>query len=119
MNSYLKPLATHLKICPNSISADYKKWRHRFLLERLHLTVWIALIAHPAFLIMDLVIAAVHNAAGNFSEGASSETLLLWLIEFIAVELCLLLCLTLLRIPWARRYPELLFLGFSWSKPNC
>src|ERR687886_408627 len=112
----LKQIAKHLKkIRPDSLSDEYKQWRHRFLLGRLHLAAWIAVIAYPTFLIMSLFVAAAVNATGDPNNAVSQEKILMWLIEFAATELCLLLCLTLLRIKRARRYPEVLFLGFSWS----
>lgn len=112
----LKAIRTHLKkIQTDSLSAEYKKWRHRFLLERVHLTVWIGVIASPTFLIVGLFMVTALNATGDPSKAVSQEKILLELFNFTAMELCLLLCLTLLRTPWARRYPELIFLGFSWS----
>jgi signal transduction histidine kinase len=98
-----------------SDSPEYEAWRHRFLLERLRLVVWIALIACPTFLILNLFVAAVANASGDPKIAVSQEKVLIWLINYIAIELSLLLCLILLKLPWARRYPKRLFLGCSWS----
>jgi light-regulated signal transduction histidine kinase (bacteriophytochrome) len=42
-----KALTTQLhRVKTNSISAEYQKWRQRFLLERLHLAVAISLIVY-------------------------------------------------------------------------
>jgi signal transduction histidine kinase len=112
----LKAIATHFKkVRTDSLSADYKKWQHRFLLERLHLAVWIAIIAFPTFFILSLFIAEALNATGDPSKAVSQEQIVLLLLDSTATELCLFLCLALLRTPWARRYPQALFLGFSWS----
>ncbi len=96
-------------------SPEYEAWRHRFLLERLHWLVWIALIACPTFLILSLFIAAVADASGDPKIAVSQEKVLFWFIDYSAIELSLLLCLILLKIPWVRRYPKQLFLGCSWS----
>lgn len=112
----IKHIATHLrKIQTDTITDEYKEWRHRFLLERLHLAAWITLIAYPTFVIMSLFAAATVNATGDPRDAVSQAQILTWLIDFAATELCVLLCLTLLRIKKARRYPEVLFLGLSWS----
>ncbi|HEY9635620.1 MAG TPA: HAMP domain-containing sensor histidine kinase [Coleofasciculaceae cyanobacterium] len=102
-----------LKKTPDS--AEYKAWRHRFLLERLHWLVWIGLIACPTFLILNLFIRGVVNASGNPNYVVTPEAVFFSVMTYIAAELSLLLCLILLKIPWARRYPKQLFLGCSWS----
>ena len=112
----IKQIATQLKkIQTDTITDEYQEWRHRFLLERLHLAAWITLIAYPTFLIMSLFAAATVNATGDPRDAVSQAQILTWLIDFAATELCVLLCLTLLRINKARRYPEILFLGLSCS----
>jgi hypothetical protein len=95
----IKHIATHLrKIQTDTITDEYKEWRHRFLLERLHLAAWITLIAYPTFVIMSLFAAATVNATGDPRDAVSQAQILTWLIDFAATELCVLLCLTLLRI---------------------
>ncbi|HAJ58899.1 MAG TPA: hypothetical protein DCP31_06255 [Cyanobacteria bacterium UBA8543] len=96
-------------------STEYQIWRHRFMLERLHWLVWIALIACPTFLVLSLFVATVANASGDPKIAVSQETVLSGVIDYFAIELSILLCLILLKIPWARRYPQRLFLGCSWS----
>ncbi|MBZ8182734.1 sensor histidine kinase [Oscillatoria salina] len=98
-----------------SVSEDYEKWRRNFLLQRLNLTYWIAAIASPTFLALDLFSAQVFNAGGDPNRLVSPEEIQLWVFEYAATELCLFLGILLLRIPWARLYPIWLFLGFSWS----
>ena len=116
LSSPLKAIVRHLKTVQiDSLSKEYKQWRHRFLLERLHLATWIAVLAYPTFLIVTLFTFAALNATGDPSQAVSQEKIVRELLDFTVIELCLLLCLTLLRSPGARRYPELLFLGLSWS----
>jgi signal transduction histidine kinase len=96
-------------------SAEYQAWRCRFMLNRLHWFVWITIIACLTFLILGLCITSVLNASDNPSKAVSQEEILIDLMTYIAIELSLLLCLILLKSPWASRYPERLFLGCSWS----
>jgi signal transduction histidine kinase len=98
-----------------TVSVDYQQWRHRFLLERLHLATWLVTIAYPTFFLLSLFVASAVNATGNPTIAVSQEQIWHSLVDTTAIELCLFLCLLLLRIPWARRYPEALFLGLSWS----
>lgn len=81
-----------------SWSASYEAWRDSFLRKRLRLALWIALIAVLTVIILVLSRADLEQA-----------------IIYAVVELCLLLCLALLNTPLAYRYPELLFVAFSWS----
>ena len=112
----LKALRTCFKkVQAESLSGDYKKWRQRFLLERLHLAAWLALIAFPTFFFLSVFVASALNATGDPDTAVSQERILWLLIDSIATELCILLCLTLLRTSWGRSYPEILFLGLSWS----
>ncbi len=109
----VRSFLARLKPVPDS--AEYKAWRYSFLLERLHWLVWIALVACPTFLILNLFIATAINASGNPKHIVSQENIIFSSIDFIAIELSLFLCLALLKTHWARRYPKLLFLGCSWS----
>jgi signal transduction histidine kinase len=115
--SLIKTLPTHLqKVQTDSSSAEYQKWRHRFLLERLHQAASILIIAYPSFFVLALLPVVALKAAGvSDLESLSLQEVLLFLIKASATELSLLLCLTLLKTPWASCYPSLLFLNFSWS----
>ena len=86
-----------------SWSTDYEVWRNSFLRNRLRLTLWISLGAVLTLILLTL--------------GTAQDRALAWLQLPIglAVELCLLICLALLKTPLAYRYPGILFLGFSWS----
>jgi signal transduction histidine kinase len=117
LTSPIKAIRRHFKrVKTESKSAAYQKWRHRFLLERLHLAVWIATIAYPIFLVLILLLVIALRAAGAANESPNNpEEFLLLGIKCSATELSLILCLTLLKIKSVCRYPELIFLGFSWS----
>ncbi len=87
-----------------SWSADYELWRRSFLRNRLRLTLWIALGVILTVIVMALGMSALgHEKAGSAA------------LSYAVVELCLLANLALLKTPLAYRYPEILFLGFSWS----
>ncbi|HEY9633133.1 MAG TPA: adenylate/guanylate cyclase domain-containing protein [Coleofasciculaceae cyanobacterium] len=88
-----------------SWSTDYGVWRNSFLRKRLHLTLWLAIGVVLTVIILILVMGALHPTS------AWSELI----IVYSVVELCLLGCLALLKTPLGYRYPELLFLGFTWS----
>jgi class 3 adenylate cyclase len=88
-----------------SWSADYGVWRISFLRKRLHLTLWLAISVVFTVIILILVMAALHQGS------TWSELTIIYLV----VELCLIACLALLKTPLGYRFPELIFLGFSWS----
>ncbi|HEY9669064.1 MAG TPA: adenylate/guanylate cyclase domain-containing protein [Coleofasciculaceae cyanobacterium] len=87
-----------------SWSAEYEVWRRSFLRNRLRLTLWISL-----GVVLTAISLALRVALLDHENGWSS------VVVNLIVELCLLTCLALLNTPIGRRYPELLFLGFSWS----
>lgn len=116
LSSPLKAIGRYFKrVKPKSLSAEYQQWRDRFLLERLRLAAWIALIGFSTLVILYLFTVAAVNATEDSSQAANQEQVWLFLMEMSAAHLCLLLCLTLLKIKQARRYPERLFFIFSWS----
>ncbi|HEY9635622.1 MAG TPA: ATP-binding protein [Coleofasciculaceae cyanobacterium] len=88
------------------IAADYEAWRDRFLLERLRLGLWLAILFN--FTILVAIQATV--ARPELKKLLPSIPSLI-----AAIELSLLLCLALLKTRSARRYPGFLFLYFSWS----
>ena len=81
----LKALRTCFKkVQADSLSTDYKKWRQRFLLERLHLAAWLALIAFPTFFFLSLFVASALNATGDPDTAVSQERILWLLLDSIA-----------------------------------
>ncbi|WP_374794908.1 sensor histidine kinase [Aerosakkonema funiforme] len=107
-----KVLAIFVLLKPAAESPDYKAWRERFLLERVRLSLWVALICLFTFTMRDL-----YNVAFPLKElqNIPQELKDFWIVLDIAVTLLLLSCLVLHRTPLARRYPAALFLGLSWS----
>lgn len=86
-----------------SWSANYETRRKIFLRDRLHLTLRIAVAVVVTFLIQDA------------SQATTNPSFLRWdLVIDGAVGVCLFAGLALLKTGWSERYPELLFLGFSW-----
>lgn len=85
-------------------SANYEARRKSFLRERLRLTLWLSLALVVTVSVQEL----------NY---ATTTGVLAWWRVVIngVVALCLLAGLALLKTRLGERYPELLFLGFSWS----
>ncbi|HEY9853265.1 MAG TPA: HAMP domain-containing sensor histidine kinase [Leptolyngbyaceae cyanobacterium] len=112
-----KPIATRLlaiwqKLNPASNSADYKAWRQGFLRERLQLSLWVALICLLTFIIRD-----IYNAAFPLKEfqDVPVELKNIWIQIDLTITLLLVTCLLLQKTVFGHRYPEVIFLGLSWS----
>ncbi len=89
-----------------SFSTDYENWRDRFLLNRLSLGLWIALVLNITSILLDLV---------NFVFGTDIPKLGEGLILSAVQGLFLLACFALYRSHWGQRHPAVIFLGLSWS----
>lgn len=85
---------------------DYAAWRDRFLLERLRLGLFLAILFNFTLFIV-IRFTVVDPALKKLLSSLPS------LIG--AIELSLLSCLALHNTRIGRRYPGLLFLFFSWS----
>ena len=83
----------------------YEVWRDRFLRDRLRPAVRIAI-----FFALTIIIYLLGEAIF-----APREFKIVYLYTSAAVQLGLLTCLMLQKTPIGKRYPGLLFLGFSWS----
>ncbi|MEG4320862.1 MULTISPECIES: PAS domain-containing sensor histidine kinase [unclassified Microcoleus] len=83
----------------------YEVWRDRFLRDRLRPAVRIAIFF--AFTIIVYLLGEAIFAPREFK--------IVYLYTSAAVELGLLTCLVLQKTSIGKRYPGLLFLGFSWS----
>jgi len=83
----------------------YEVWRDRFLRDRLRPAVRIAIFF--AFTIIVYLLGEAIFAPREFK--------IVYLYTSAAVELGLLTCLVLQKTAIGKRYPGLLFLGFSWS----
>jgi len=86
-------------------STVYEVWRDRFLRDRLRPAVRIAIFF--AFTIIVYLLGEAVFAPREFK--------IVYLYTSAAVELGLLTCLVLQKTAIGKRYPGLLFLGFSWS----
>ncbi|MBD2102879.1 sensor histidine kinase KdpD [Leptolyngbya sp. FACHB-261] len=105
-----KALLARLQVPPGS--ADYEAWRHRFLMERLQLGLWVAFACLITFVLRDL-----YNVAFPLKEmqGMPQELAGLWIVMDTLTVLLLLAGLVLRRTQWGYRHPTVLFLGLSWS----
>ncbi|WP_293334784.1 PAS domain-containing sensor histidine kinase [Microcoleus sp. CAWBG58] len=83
----------------------YEVWRDRFLRDRLSPAVRIAIFF--AFTIIVYLLGEAIFAPREFK--------IVYLYTSAAVQLGLLTCLVLQKTSFGKRYPGLLFLGFSWS----
>ncbi|MEG3841862.1 PAS domain-containing sensor histidine kinase [Microcoleus sp. herbarium14] len=83
----------------------YEVWRDRFLRDRLRPAVGIAI-----FFAFSIIIYLLGEALF-----APREFKIVYLYTSAAVELGLLTCFVLQKTSIGKRYPGLLFLGFSWS----
>ncbi|NMG06352.1 PAS domain-containing sensor histidine kinase [Brasilonema sp. UFV-L1] len=98
---------------PNhAISSDYEAWRDRFLWQRLHLALWLALI-----LILSFTFRDIYDALFHLKELAEipKELKRLFFVLYSAIVLSLLSCLAVHRTQFGRRHPGFVFLGLSWS----
>ena len=83
----------------------YEVWRDRFLRDRLRPAVRIAI-----FFALTIIIYLLGEAIF-----APREFKIVYLYTSAAVQVGLLTCLMLQKTAIGKRYPGLLFLGFSWS----
>ncbi|NJN87671.1 MAG: adenylate/guanylate cyclase domain-containing protein [Leptolyngbyaceae cyanobacterium SL_7_1] len=83
----------------------YTLWRRKFLFRRLRFSIYIALIAYLTFITLRVGLAFVGVEAWDVS----------WLTMALTIQLGLWLCLGLTRTAIGHRYPQLIFLGCSWS----
>lgn len=106
LSAFVKPVLTRSRVASASSGADYEAWRDRFLLERLRLGLWVAILFNFT-LLLAILFTAVEPELKKLLPSIP------WLIG--AIELSLLVCMALLNTQSARRHPGLLLLSFSWS----
>jgi signal transduction histidine kinase len=99
-------------------SADYRAWRHQFLLQRLHLVMWIALPSYSIIAAYNFYVLLFTQAWLSLikASGQSVETIRMLTIVGIPLGLgCLITCWVLLRTRWGQQHPVgiLLLLYFS------
>lgn len=95
-----------------TIASDYEAWRDRFLWQRLHLALWIAIILVLTFTFRD-----IYDAFFPLKELAQipKEVKRLFFVLYAAIVLSLLSCLAVHRTQFGRRHPAFVFLGLGWS----
>lgn len=86
-------------------AADYEAWRDRFLYNRLHWGLWIALLFNVSVILFWLL-------TGIYQKLPRVEEMLL---SVIVQELLLVVCLALYRSQWGKRHPAVVFLYLSWT----
>ncbi|WP_199333654.1 HAMP domain-containing sensor histidine kinase [Oculatella sp. FACHB-28] len=99
-------------IQPSSESANYESWQENLLLGRLRLSLWLTLTY-----ILTVAAGYGHMAVflpSEFAEfPAAHRALIFPVFVFMGLSLCLLLALHSTK--FGQQYPNLIFLGFSWS----
>jgi signal transduction histidine kinase len=99
-------------IQPSAESANYESWQENLLLGRLRLSLWITLTY-----VLTVAAGYGHMAVflpSEFAEFPSTHQALIFPI-FVLMGLSLCLLLALHTTPFGQQYPNLIFLGFSWS----
>lgn len=99
-------LTSKTALTAKTFAGDYEAWRDRFLLDRLHWGLWIAILSNfTLFVVMlfTVVQPELKKLLPSFP----------WLIGVI--EVSLLACFACHKTPRGRRHPGLLFLWASWS----
>ena len=95
-----------------SESAEYKTWRHRFLLNRLPL-IWAILIVWLLGGVYFFLITSV-SAPETYTKLRDNFIYIGWLMYGVEA-LLLIACFALQKTHWGRCHPKMLFLCQSWS----
>jgi signal transduction histidine kinase len=101
-------------IKPNSVSSEYAQWRHRFILSRLHLIAWIAIIAYLMDLFFDLTIVVPSYAPDSLEYKYIQQNLEFLQGEVITLFLGLLFTFVLLKVSFFRRHPIWILLWLTF-----
>ncbi|GAA6618321.1 PAS domain S-box protein [Scytonema sp. NUACC26] len=93
-------------------TAEYNAWRNHFLWQRLYLGLWIAII-----LVLSFTCLNIYDFLFPLKELTKipKELQSLVFVLFGAMIAGLLTCLLVHRTRFGRHYPEVVFLGLSWS----
>ncbi len=102
------------QIKADSVSPEYKRWRHRFILKRLHLIIWVAIV-------VELIIEWVNKTIFIPSYNPSSREYDFYQQNFRLINgitmisfLALLFTFVLLKVSLVRRYPILIQLWLTF-----
>ena len=86
-------------------TADYEAWCDRFLYNRLHWGLWIALLFNVSVILFWLL-------TGIYQKLPRPGDMFL---SIIVQELLLVVCLAVYRSQWGKRHPTVIFLCLSWT----
>lgn len=106
-----------------SPSAEYRIWQNQFLAKRLRLCLWLALICHLSFAVINLASLVwlsfpeiLRDRIIILGDIATYERLERWKIISDWVSITALIgCLIVRKRSWGQRHPRLIFLVMSWS----
>jgi signal transduction histidine kinase len=125
MTSWVQHLYTHTHtvsrslrtaLQPPEMAGDYERWRQNFLVERVRLTVVVAMGIIGALALLNVfVINPGLNAALDPARHVSPQREQFYLWQVLVQELGLLLCFLLTRMDSLRRQTWALFLTCSWG----
>lgn len=96
-----------------NISPEYRQWRHRFILKRLRLIIWVTVVVWFINILVNLIMV-VHST--NQYDFYQRNYLLLWSTATIEWNIAItellqfLSALLLIKVALVRRYPLLIFL---------
>lgn len=103
-------------------SADYRAWRHRFMVDRLRLFLWLALLCFLSFVANDIFSLFVHaetfnqQIVENFGDASLVEPLRrLVIINDLIMGVLLLAGSVFYMTRRGQRYPAWVFLWVSWA----
>lgn len=107
---------------PAPESVDYRKWRHQFMLDRLQISLWIALpffltsATHSIFIAVVQADQFREDVAKFYGDAALADQFIqMTLIACPVITLLLLSSQVLLKTRWGQRHPAVVFLLLSWS----
>jgi signal transduction histidine kinase len=120
INRWRQHILKQLQPAPDS--ADYRAWRHRFMLDRLSICLWVAIVLYTANVSVQLfqLFFDSRQIQDDLMKFLGDATLferlkITGLVSLVTVPVLLMVCGFLMKSRWGRRHPEWLFLGLSFS----
>ncbi|MBF2076512.1 MAG: hypothetical protein IGS50_22515 [Synechococcales cyanobacterium C42_A2020_086] len=108
------------RLKPHPVSADYQAWRHQFMLERLHLAMWVAIVISltSAAISLHIVLAEIERFTRDVVQFYGDSALAVQfrnatIVSCISTGVLLATYCSLQHLPAVRRYPVILFLALS------
>lgn len=96
---------------PSLLSSEYLIWRNRFMWRRIGLLLWVGLAVHLNAILLDIYRVFYLKTGGDYTY----ENRNFLLLEHIIFTALLLVCFVLHKAKFGHRYPNTIFLGFSWN----